>query len=151
LSREEQIIAALVTLGRAKAKIDLQSLRFWIQGISNTYLPDNWEVTARQVLRALEGVGMVRTLGYQTILPEDGLLNSNFSDEVKAALENGPSVSDSAEPQTTGGIGGGGGLAPAGDAPNGSGGGDGFREVLGHPFLFSLPEDEFNELIEAIR
>ncbi len=158
MSREEEIIAALVALGKAKAKIDLNSLQGWVSKLPdasgafpNESLDEtNWKITARQVVRTLKGLGLVQTKGYKSIQPTSSLLNSSqLSESVLAAIANRPQ-DPSSETPTPGDKGSGNGTPPNGgdqDEPNGKG----FREVLGHPYLFSLPEDEFDELLNSIQ
>jgi hypothetical protein len=152
LSREQEIIAALIALGKAKKSIYLQSLRQIVEKISKNGLRENWEISARQVLRTLEGVGLVRFKGYEFIQATDNLIKADLPEEVKEAIATGSEFAPQVDSPTTSPPGAGGGAPPPdGGGPDGANGGDGFREVLGHPYLFSLPENEFDELLDAIR
>ncbi len=150
MSREKEIIEALAELSLKRNQVGLHLIMQTVEQKLSSELPRHWDVTARQVLRTLEETGLVHIDGYQSIRLTDAFFNAGPAR--RARLEQPPQAVDRHDALGPGA--GRGGRPPGGrdgDVPGGGdGGGDGFREVLSHPFLFSLSKDEFNELLDAI-
>lgn len=171
MSRELQIIDALVELSLGRREIDLDSIQTTVQRRQEKrdLLPETWKQGARQALRTLAGLGMVQIesdqngkLRYEKVRLTEQFMNT---DAVKAlrmqregssnqrkdttespGLEKGSPTSDVGNSR---GDGGGRGNGRDG-SDDGGGGGEGFREVLAHPYLFSLSETNFEEILDQI-
>lgn len=166
-----QIIDALAELSLGRREIDLKSIRVTVQRREEKrdLLPETWNQVARQALRTLAGLGMVQIrsdqngkLRYEKVRLTEQFMNT---DAVKALRmqrqetnnhrkdSTGSPVLDSQSPAREPGNsrGDGGGRGNGGDGSDeGEGGGEGFREVLAHPYLFSLSETNFEEILDQI-
>ena len=91
--------------------------------------------TVRAVLRTLEALGLVRRA-------ENGMLQATSWQRERERL----AIRARADSFPPGGL----PPPPDGDNQGGGQGGDGFREVLSHPYLFALPTADFDRLLESI-
>jgi hypothetical protein len=149
LSREKEIIDALNELGLKRNEVGLHSIKLTVQEKLSEQLPPHWEVVARQVLRTLSEVGLVQTDGYENVRLTDAFFETEHARALRQKQSTAPNdgagggTSDDGrgrQPPNTNDSG----------TPGGDGGGDGFREVLSHPYLFSLSHDDFSEILNAI-
>lgn len=171
MSRELQIINALAELSLERREVDLESLQTAVQRRQGHLLPGTWKQVARQALRTLAGLGMVQIDGdentrlrYEKVRLTQQFLNS---DAVKAARMNGQESRDSGDDRAVSpkhghqlaaseavkarGGGGGGRRNDGGDGfDEGGGSGEGFREVLAHPYLFSVSKTDFDDILNQI-
>lgn len=170
MSRELQIIDALAKLSLNRREIDLESIRATVQRrqARGDLLPENWNQVARQALRTLAGLGMVQIesgkngrMRYEKVRLTDQFLST---DAVRAARIDKPESSDGRDDQEVNSErnrlpsgaavntqGGGGRRGNGGDGfDEGDGGGEGFREVLAHPYLFSLSKIDFENILDQI-
>lgn len=169
MSRELQIIDALVELSVNHKEVDLELIRAFVQRHQKSAMPETWKQVARQTLRSLAGLGMVQIekdangrLHYEKVKLTELFLSS---DAVKAAFKNEQKPTnrrddrpddhdrdDNLRGSVTPGIGGGGDQSGNGSdgSDEGDGGGGGFREVLSHPFLFSLSKTDFEDILNQI-
>ena len=163
MSRELQIINALAELSLDRREIDLKSIQSTVQRSQNKgdLLPETWKQVARQALRTLAGLGMVQIdsdenarLRYEKVRLTEQFLNT---DAVKAArMDKQESRDSERDRQLPSGEavstrGGGGRRGDGGNGfDEGDGGGEGFREVLAHPYLFSLSKTDFDDILDQI-
>lgn len=134
----------------ATARRDSFSLSDLLNDLPN-WAPHTADISVRAVLRTLSAVGLIdieRTtsgLRYGRITVRSELLGRSAADseEVESAETDG---GDRGE-----GGGGGRGLGPIDQGGDGEQfPGAGFRDVLSHPYLFALPDDAFDTLVEQI-
>jgi hypothetical protein len=169
LSRELQIIDALAELSLDRSEVDLESIQVAVQRRQDELLPDTWKQVARQALRTLAGLGMVQIdsdenarLRYEQVRLTEQFLNAEVvrvaranrqelpdrRDDRAVKPEHGHQLTSSEAVNTRDGGGrrgnGGNGFG------EGDGGGEGFREVLAHPYLFSLSKTDFDDILNQI-
>lgn len=171
MSRELQIIDALAELSLDRHEVDLESIQATVQRRQDQgrLLPETWKQVARQALRTLAGLGMVQIdsdessrLRFNKVKLTEQFLNT---DAVKAAhmarqeardreddrkVNSNPDSQLSSE-EAPNNEGGGGRRGNDGSGfDDGDSGGAGFREVLAHPYLFSLSEADFEDILGRI-
>ena len=169
MNRELQIIEALAELSMNRKEVDLESIQAVVQRHQDDLLPETWKQVARQALRTLAGLGMVQIdsnenarLRYDKVRLTEQFLNT---DAVKTARMNGQESPDQREDRAVDlepgrqlpgsepvNVRGGGGRRDNGGngSDEGDGGGEGFREVLAHPYLFSLSATDFDDILDQI-
>lgn len=145
MSREKEIIAALAELSAdGLRKVSLSAVESWVRANSPQPIKDHWDVTARQVLRTLSEIGFVEPGARHDIVVTDAFLDSAPARMARASLPTNYQQSGTGDGQRN---------RPPGD--NGpdepdDAGGDGYREVLAHPYLFAVSDKDFEQLLEAI-
>lgn len=155
MSREAEIVEAVRRLAWAGNAINMDTLAKQLESVpSLNWPPHTWQVTARAVLRTLEAARLVWRDGLHSFHafpafvaePGDGDVGNQGDGAARIRGDGGAGNQ---------GDGGAGNRPPSVPAEGSDGGGDapggaGFRELLSHPDLFSLPEDDFRRLLEGI-
>lgn len=137
MNREEQIIESLWALRRSKQLITSEAVKLQIMRFMDDRLPDSWDVTYKRTIRTLVAAGVL-------IQGREG--DVTWTEE---ALKTRPD-SENIQPSRGGGADGGSPPGGGNGGNEGANGGQGFRAVLAHPYLFALPRGEFEELLDAI-
>lgn len=151
MPRENEIVHSLARLAITGGRLDIPELRKSIESPQNR-LPANWEVTARQVLRTLSALGIVKPNPGGSILLTD-LGRAVVPGIQREQVDFNPGVEEGDDGGRNGGGGGGNGKNPPqanADGGDGDGDGAGVREVLAHPHLFAFSKEEFNDLLGLI-
>lgn len=139
MNREKEFIDALAELSAdGRRNIEVGNVSAWIDQNTKRGTNLRWDVLARQVLRTLAEVGLVEHGAYNGIVLTDAFFDSAPSKTARAKRQ---ANNNQRRPP------------PPGDGepsdPDDLGGG-GFREVLSHPFLFALSDEDFDELLDTI-
>lgn len=145
MSREKEIIDALAELSaNGQRKFSIGTVEHWVRKNASQPIREHWHVIARQVLRTLSEIGFVEPGSYQDIVVTNIFLDSAPAKEARARLQENSQQSATGDGRRN--------RPPGGDGPNlpGDAGGDGFREVLAHPYLFALSDKEFIQLLDEI-
>ena len=137
MNREEQIIKSLWALRGSNQSITSEAVKFQVMELVKGTLPESWDVMYQRTIRTLVAAGvLVQGTGGGVTWTEEAL---------KARSE-----SEDKSPSRGGGADGGSPPGGGNGGNDGANGGQGFRAVLAHPYLFALPRGEFEELLDAI-
>jgi hypothetical protein len=157
MTRESEVVEAIDYFrnnGAASSTLD-DVKRYILESRGYAKLPVTWEVGARAGLRALAAAKVIEKAGsdFYTFLPK---VAANIENSAERLLERGMHTGIAVDkrippPKSPIRGGNGGGSTPPDDDSNGDEEeGAGFREVLAHPFLFSIEPIEFEGLIRSI-
>lgn len=154
MSREGEILQALAILDLDQRAINLEAIKDNVFNLTGQELPRSWEVTARQVLRTLTELGQLEVGSSQSIQMTPAFRDSPRYQTLLGERRNRllqdvrqRNIEGIRERQPPDGNGPGG---PDNNSGDDGGRGNGFREVLAHRYLFSIPDEDFDEILNAI-